>query len=144
MRAQDRSLRKWVDANGDVKIHNENNIHRKGTKVVDNKEKKNTEIDKREGMNLNDGRRIDVAKVGEVGRGTRKTETNDRRRGIGNDKSVDEETQKQSDDSGTESIQRLDGRCGSGNISDNGRKESAVGEISEATRSGHSNEITKI
>lgn len=82
MRAQDRSLRKWVDANGDAKIHNENNIHRKGTKVIDNKEKKNTEIDKREGMNLNDGRR-----------------------GIGNDKSVDEETQKQSDDSGTESIQ---------------------------------------
>ncbi|KXB91753.1 transglycosylase SLT domain protein [Veillonellaceae bacterium DNF00626] len=90
-----------------------------GSKAVDNKEKKNTEINEREGINLDDGRRIDVAKVGEVDRGTRKTETNDGRRGIGNDKSVDEETQKQFDDSGTESIQRLDGRRGSGNISDN-------------------------
>ena len=30
MRAQDRILRKWVDANGDAKIHNENNTHRIG------------------------------------------------------------------------------------------------------------------
>lgn len=44
---------------------------------------------------------------------------------------------------GTKVVDNLDGRRGSGNISDNGKKESAVGEISEATRSGHSNEITK-